>query len=236
MQLSPRQKAFFVVFGYLHLPNVLQDRIERIEKGFSSILKAEGHGPLDGFVGRSEELAWLIEDPLVVGVAADLLGKDFNYTGGQGGTYSAAAPWHSTAWQTEPLHLSFVFHLDPPSEGLRLIPGSHVPGDGFADSLQGHFADGDSAWGIDGSAIPAVTLQPRPQDLVCLDNNLKRAYYSDSRRLFGLDLCQRYPEKRLGDLEAYLRRWGHLAPGGAPLEKNALRRKRSEQVRACGLI
>ena len=238
MHLSPRQKAFFVIFGYLHLPGVLRERADRIAQGFASVLKAAGSGPRNGFVGRGEELAWLLEDPLVGGVAADLLGEDFNYTGDRGGEYRDAAAWHSAAWQATPLHLSFVFRLDPPGPrgGLRLIPGSHVPGDGFADSLHRHFAGGDSAWGIEGTEIPAVTLQAGPQDLVCIDNNLKRACYDRERRTFSVDLCQRYPEERLADLGAYLRRWGRLPAGGPTLEENAVRRRRSEQVRTCGLI
>ena len=51
---------------------LLEDRGARIERGFASVLATDGDGPLDGFVERSEELAWLLDDPSGCRPVADL--------------------------------------------------------------------------------------------------------------------------------------------------------------------
>jgi hypothetical protein len=247
MPLDLRQKAFFTVFGYLNLKGLLRQSAARLENGVAAVLKTAASHPANracishGFIDDNEELAALLEDPLLTGVAADLLGDDFNYTGSSGGD-SGDRDWHSVGWHAPRLHLSFIFCLDQKGQtgttgdSLRLIPGSHVPGNRFADTLHRQLSADGSAWDMRGNQIPAVALQTEPGDLVCLDHNLKRAWFGGSRRL-RLDLCQRYTDGQLADLGAYLQRWDLVrrdaAPFGPLLCQTPQRARRLEQVQAC---
>ncbi len=106
MQLSDGQKQFFRDFGFLQIPGLMQDRIESIIADFEDVFVARGggHGGQghDGtarscivpFVDQSEGLSALIDDPRISGIAAGLLGDDWNYMGSDGNFYVGDTTWH----------------------------------------------------------------------------------------------------------------------------------------------
>ena len=187
--LTHQQLAAFRTFGFLALPGLLADRIDRIIAEFEAIWAANGGGhngrAHDGsarscsvqFVDQSEELSTLLDDPRIHGVAASILGDDFNYMGSDGNFYTGNTGWHSDGYggRGGPLHIKIAFYLDPltPANGaLRVIPGSHRIGEPFADELERSIRASEQLWGLPGDQVPALGLpiarrhpcvQPRPE-------------------------------------------------------------------------
>ncbi len=54
--------------------------------------------------------------------------------------------------------------------------------------------------------MPAVVLETMPGDLVVFNHNVKHAAFGGGgrRRMFTMNLCQRYPEDKLDALRAYI--------------------------------
>jgi hypothetical protein len=221
MTLSAQQIAFFETFGYLAFPSLLRDRIDEIIREFDAVWTANGGGhdgkPHDGlsrsciaqFVDQSEGLSTLLDDPRILAIATTLLGEDFNYMGSDGNLYAGDTGWHSDGRHTQGLHLKIAFYLDPLTREtgcLRVIPGSHLPGDRYAEALQQQIGRSRELWGVDGRDLPAVALQTEPGDLVCFNHNTKHAAFGGSgrRRMFTMNLCRRYPEERLAELRDYM--------------------------------
>ncbi|MCA1596314.1 MAG: phytanoyl-CoA dioxygenase family protein [Chloroflexi bacterium] len=105
-----------------------------------------------------------------------------------------------------PLHRSERPPVGKETGCLRVIPGSHLPGDRYASFLQERCGKSAELWGIHGRDIPAVALETRPGDIVCFNHNTKHASFggSDRRRMFTINLCQRYPQDRIQDLRNYI--------------------------------
>ena len=220
-QLTEQQINFFKTFGYLGFPGLMADRIADIERAFEAIWSERGGGhngkPHDGsarscivpFIDQSEYLASLLDDPRIHNIAATLLGDDFNYMGSDGNYYVGDTRWHSDGWHPKTLHIKLAFYLDPVTRdtgALRVIPGSHRLGDQYADGLQQQIRQSPELWGIDGKDVPAIALETKPGDLVCFNHNTKHSAFggSKSRRMFTINLCQRYPEERIQELRDYI--------------------------------
>src|SRR5919201_1641968 len=151
MRLSDQQLAFFDTFGYLAFPGLMADCIDEIIAEFEVLWESHGGGhngrPHDGrarscifpFIDQRERLCALLDDPRIAGIAASLLGVDFNYMGSDGNYYTGDTGWHSDGWHTDIRHIKIAFYLDPLTRDtgcLRVIPGSHQPGDRYSDTLQ----------------------------------------------------------------------------------------------------
>ncbi len=227
LSLNPQQLEFFRTFGFLHLPGLVADRIEQISGDFETVFAARGGGhngkPHEGkarsvivpFIDNHDDLCSLLDDPRVHGVATSLLGDDFNYMSSDGNYYVGDSGWHSDGWRPESyqLHVKFAFYLDPLTRdtgALRVIPGSHRYGDKFADSLGTDHAEGIAKLGVPGRDIPAFALQTKPGDLAVFNFNTKHSSWGGGswRRMFTINLAQRYPEGRISDLKSYI---GHFA-------------------------
>lgn len=252
--LSPEQIAFFETFGYLAFPGLLADRIDRITADFEAVWAERGGGhagkPHDGsarscivpFIDQSESLCSLLDDPRILGVAKGLLGDDFNYMGSDGNYYVGDTGWHSDGWHTEMRHLKIAFYLDPVDRdhgALRVIPGSHHVNDRFAQDLQRGAGASQDRWRVVGCDLPAVAMETRPGDVVCFNHNLKHAAFGGSsrRRMFTINLAQRYPEDRVDALRQYIagfaRFWVDRVYGEAMVRTaNAERMRHLEQVMA----
>lgn len=221
IRLTDQQLAFFDTFGYLSFPGLMADRIDEIIHDFEALWASRGGGhhgrPHDGkarsciaqFIDLHERLSTLLDDPRIVGIAKSLLRDDFNYMGSDGNYYAGDTGWHSDGQHPEQLHIKIAFYLDPLTRDtgcLRVIPGSHRIGDRYADALQQQVRKSQELWGVDGRDLPAVALETQPGDLVCFNHNTKHAAFGGSprRRMFTMNLCQRYPEGRLEDLRKYL--------------------------------
>lgn len=221
MMLTEQQIRFFETFGYLGFPGLLADRIDEISAEFEGVWQSRGGGhdgrPHDGqrrscivpFIDQSECLCTLLDDPRIAGIAADLLGDDFNYMGSDGNYYAGDTGWHSDGWHTKIRHIKLAFYLDPLTREtgcLRVIPGSHHVGDVYARLLQERVGKSRDTLGVEGRDVPAVALETQPGDLLCFNHNTKHAAFGGSgrRRMFTMNLCQRYPESDLDDLRGYL--------------------------------
>src|SRR5690348_3305211 len=91
--LTEQQNEFFSTFGYLGFPGLMADRIGEISDEFENLWTEHNGGhngkPHDGtarscivpFIDQNEKLSSLIDDPRIHGIAASLLGDDFNYMG-----------------------------------------------------------------------------------------------------------------------------------------------------------
>ncbi len=254
--LSIQQVQFFKTFGFLSFPGLMLDRIEEITQAFEAIWTEWGGGhngkPHEGtarscivpFIDQSKNLSSLIDDPRILEIATSLLGEEFNYMGSDGNYYVGDTGWHSDGWHTagKPQHLKFAFYLDPLKEdsgALRIIPGSHLDGDDYAAALQNNVRNSPKNWGIDGPDIPATILETQPGDLVAFNHNTKHAAFGGGkkRRMFTINLCQRYPENQIKDLRDYMaggaRFWVDRAYGPQMVATaGAKRKKYLEQVMA----
>jgi phytanoyl-CoA dioxygenase PhyH len=219
--LTDPQVRFFETFGYLGLPGLLADRIDEIIDEFEALWESRGGGhngrPHDGtarsciaqFIDHRERLSSLIDDPRILGIATSLLGDDFNYMGSDGNYYAGDSGWHSDGWHTDIRHVKIAFYLDSLTREtgcLRVIPGSHHIGDRYANALQEQIRRSEELWGTRGRDLPAVALETQPGDIVCFNHNTKHASFGGGqrRRMFTINLCQRYPDERLEELRSYM--------------------------------
>jgi hypothetical protein len=220
-RLTDQQISFFETFGYLGFPGMMADRIDEILREFETVWGSHGGGhngrPHDGaarsciaqFIDLNERLSSLIDDPRILGIASSLLGDDFNYMGSDGNYYVGDSGWHSDGWHPEMRHVKIAFYLDAVTRDtgcLRVIPGSHWTSDRYAGMLQERARRSEELWGVHGRDLPAVALETQPGDLVCFNHNTKHASFGGGkrRRMFTMNLCQRYPEERLADLRQYM--------------------------------
>lgn len=83
-----------------------------------------------------------------------------------------------------------------------MIPGSHILDDTYASRVTKLMGTG----GVDGSSLPATAVETKPGDVVVFNHNCKHAAFGGGgkRRMFTMNLCQRYPQEKLGDLRKYL--------------------------------
>lgn len=221
LKLTPQQLAFFNTFGFLAFPGLLKDRIDEIIREFEAIFAKRGGGhhgqPHSGkqrscivpFLDQSEVLCTLLDDPRIHGIATSLLGADFNYMPSDGNYYAGDTGWHSDGWHKQTLHVKIAFYLDSLTRDtgcLRVIPGSHKIGDGFSDALQQEIYGCTESWNLHGRDVPAVALETVPGDILIFNHNTKHAAFGGSgwRRMFTMNLCQRYPEDRLPELREYI--------------------------------
>ncbi len=173
-QLTDAQLNFFKTFGYLSFPGMMADRLAEINHEFEAIWAAQGGGHygkehdgtarscIAGFVDQSATLSTLLDDPRIMGIATSLLGEDFNYMGSDGNYYVGDTGWHSDGWRKELLNIKIAFYLDPLTRdtgALRVIPGSHLIGDRYADGLQAQIRQSPALWNMKGPELPAVALE-----------------------------------------------------------------------------
>lgn len=220
-RLSDAQVTFFETFGYLGFPGLLSDRIDEITSEFEALWDSRGGGhngrPHEGaarscivpFIDQRERLSSLVDDPRILAIANSLVGENFNYMGSDGNYYVGDTPWHSDGWHPEIRHIKIAFYLDPLTRDagcLRVIPGSHRMGDRFADQLQAQIRKSEAEWGVHGRDVPAIALETAPGDILVFNHNTKHAAFGGGqrRRMFTINLCQRYPEDKLDELRQYI--------------------------------
>ena len=252
-QLTKQQLNFFNTFGYLHFPGLLDDCIERIIEEFERIWHEHGGGHngrlhdeqarscIVPFPDQSEYLSSLLDDPRIHDIAASILGDDFNYTSGDGNLYVGDTRWHSDGYDGARIpSIKIAFYLDPLTreEGaVRIIPGSHRCGEGYADDLEGRVRDSTDQWGIAPEEVPCVVVESQPGDIVVFWHNTKHAAFGGSvrRRMYTMNFYEHVPDDRLEDFQNALanegRFWIDRIHGEAMLRTaNPDRMKHLEQV------
>ena len=198
--LTPQQRSFFDTFGYLVLPGLLTEDVPWIVQGFEEVFaqRAEKHdGTRRTIAGTdsSERLCTLLDHPTVVGVAASLMGEDFNYLGGDANYYVGDTDWHSDGWHNDGLFVKMAFYLDSVARDtgcLRVIPGSHWVGSPWLEAVR-DVNHPEENFGIAGRDVPSIALESRPGDVVVFNHNLQHAAFGggSQRRMFTLNLSQR---------------------------------------------
>ena len=220
-KLTDQQINFFNTFGYLGFPGLLADTIDEIIHEFEQVWVDRGGGhngqPHDGkarscivpFIDQRDRLAALLDDPRILAIATTLLGDDFNYMGSDGNYYVGDTGWHSDGWHPEIRHIKIALYLDRLTKDtgcLRVIPGSHLIEDKYAQNLQGQIRKSEELWGIHGRDVPAIPLEVTPGDILVFNHNTKHAAFggNTNRRMFTINLCQRYPEAKIDELRQYV--------------------------------
>lgn len=168
------------------------------------------------FLGHSEKLASLLDDPRVHNICSTLLGEDYNYLTSAGNKYVGDTGWHSdtTMEKTWPGNLKSInlsFYLDPMTSetgALRIIPGSQFIGDQFSELLKAqiHTADMHGLWGVERSELPAIPIDIRPGDLLVFNNYVKHAAFGggNNRRVLLINFSRHYTEEHLDELHEYV--------------------------------
>ncbi len=165
--LTDHQKAFFQTFGYLQLRGLMADCIDDITGAFTQVFERNAWRHDDKsrsmflqFIDQDEYLRGLLDDSRITGIAAGLLGDDFNYAGSDGNYYVGDTHWHCDSIHEHSDYLKISLYLDPvrrDSGALRLIPGSHIVNE--AREALGYQVHGcDTAFGISGCDVPALAL------------------------------------------------------------------------------
>ena len=208
-------KAFFDSFGFVHLPGFFSaDRIGVIEEEFESLWV--GAQPLDqggivaggdtqssskriaAFIDRRARLAALLDDERVCGLAGLLLGEGWSFCGSDGNLYNGDSGWHSDGYNKAAgrRHVKLAIYLDPLTAedgALRVMPGTHLTGDVYADTIEAQRRRSSAVWGIAAPDIPCVVLDSAPGDLIAFNHNLKHASFGGGRggrRMFTINLCE----------------------------------------------
>jgi hypothetical protein len=227
VELSAQQKKFFELFGYLHFPGLLNDSIGWITDEFEAVwanCKTVSHTGEKrtmfpgNFICQTPKLAALMDDPRIHGICEGLMGPDYQYAGGDGNFYSGDTGWHSDlmpncGFYKHCLHVKIAFYLDPVARdtgALRVVPGSHLAGDRFTESMM----DFMKTSGLAGKDIPSLALETKPGDLVLFTHNLKHASFGGSkrRRMFVMNM-QAYPHTP-GAHEEVKAEWTYYASVG----------------------
>ena len=223
MRLTDQQIDFYNTFGFLKFPGLFKDEASDIINAFEQVWAQHGGGhnqeSHDGkyrsamlqFIDRNEYLSALIDEPRINEVSKSILGDDYNYMASDGNYYVGDSPWHSDGY-SEKKYRSFkiAFYLDRVTRDtgcLRVIPGSHRYGEGYADVVESLIHENRSpgpevSLGLTGSEVPAVALESEPGDMVLFNHLIKHASFggSDRRRMFTINLHERYEDEDIGEL------------------------------------
>jgi ectoine hydroxylase-related dioxygenase (phytanoyl-CoA dioxygenase family) len=237
--ITTQQKRFFEVFGFLHLPGRFSDDIHWMSDEYEGVFRrrsdqrseknGEGKPKLTTidqlFVSLSPRLSTLIEDPRVVAICEGLLGEDYAICGGDGGIYHGNTSWHSDGWdeaRDAVRHIKVAWYLDPLTRGtgaLRVIPGSHRRGEGYADALDAVSREQAARheFGTAADQLPAMALETTPGDVVIFDWRIKHASFGGGphRRMFDLNVHEALRSERQRELE--LGYWRRTRDDGHPL-------------------
>ena len=247
MELTTAQIRFFKTFGFLQFRGLFADDIGEITDTFEAVFAGRGGGhhgcPHDHkqrssivpFIDQHPRLCALLDDERIEGLASSILGADFNYSNSDGNFYVGDTAWHSDIGRASKYRtMKAAFYLDEVTREtgcLRVIPGSHMPGDAFAQTLDETMRDMEAfqtedALGVHGRDVPSVSLESTPGDLVVFDRRIKHASFGGGsrRRMFTMVLEQRYADADLPDLRrkiGTLSRWWMDRAYGAPMIETA---------------
>jgi hypothetical protein len=194
--LTPQQVLFYESFGFLHLPGLFRDETAAITAAFEEVFASapepfvmppnpyhEARDPRHAdepriAVTRLDEIhplfAELSSDHRMRAVARSLLGPSYEYQGTDGNLFFCDVHWHIDGYgtTTEEEHIKAYFYLDAlrsDSGALRVLPGTHIDGAPYTDSIRQLFFDIESAprrLGVELDEIPGYTIEVDPGDVI----------------------------------------------------------------------
>jgi hypothetical protein len=155
-----------------------------------------------GFVERSDDLAWIKDDPRVVELADALLDGNARYDGSVGNIFNSYIYWHSDYFRSDvssTMQLKLCFYLDDldaDSGALRVMPGTNHLGS-YRESIYDEARDVargelEQRFGVAEDQLPCWTITSKPGDVVVFDNTTLHANFNGGshRRMFSLQFVQ----------------------------------------------
>lgn len=226
--LTQHQVNFFRTFGYLVLPNLFTaEEMAGITREYETTFEAgkadviewkhqahHGHvrRVLPQFIDRSAKLSALIDDPRIHNIFSGLLGDNFDYRGSDANHFESSTVWHSDTYGAlfKYLNVKIAIYLEDIGEKtgcFRVMPGSHLFGDQFANQVQQLLGEQDSlkeSLGMDDIDVPCQVLPTRPGDVLVFDFRLKHATCFEGpaslRRSFTICASERIADKDIPKL------------------------------------
>ena len=219
-KLNRNQINFFHTFGFILFKGLFLDNIEDIINSFDEVFKLKTKKQkfnlinverlcIPQFIDSHNDLANLIDDQRIISIGESILGNNFNYMGSDGNYYNSNTSWHSDGWVSNILHIKLAFYLDHLKHNkgcLKILPGSHHIHDKYSKDLDISFKKKNSYLKKLGAEVPSISIETEPGDLICFNHNLKHSSYGggEKRRMFTINLSQRYSEENLSDLKDYI--------------------------------
>jgi hypothetical protein len=210
LSLTPQQLTYFDTFGFLHLPGVFRDDVDRLVDGFEEIFAAnptmdtneklhfdQQRRIIPGFIEKSDKLRTLIDDPRVVGIVSSLIPSGWEYAQSDGNLFYCDTSWHPDTYAApmDRYHVKLSFYLDSLSAGsgaIRMIPGTNHHQTPFARKLRTGLGDPAAiaeVFGVGPGDIPSWTLTSQPGDLIVWNFRTIHASFNggERRRLFSMN-------------------------------------------------
>ena len=219
-KLNRNQINFFHTFGFILFKGLFLNNIEDIINSFDEVFKLKTKKQkfnlinverlcIPQFIDSHNDLANLIDDQRIISIGESILGNNFNYMGSDGNYYNSNTSWHSDGWGSNILHIKLAFYLDHLKHNkgcLKVLPGSHHINDKYSKDLDISFKKKNSYLKKLGAEVPSISIETEPGDLICFNHNLKHSSFGggEKRRMFTINLSQRYPEENLSDLKNYI--------------------------------
>ncbi|MDR3708842.1 MAG: phytanoyl-CoA dioxygenase family protein [Capsulimonadaceae bacterium] len=221
MVLTDQQVRFYNTFGYLEFRQLFTvAEIAEFATAFDEAMNSTGKDVgvpgqvrrlLDAPIEHSRVTCALLDDERVTSIASALLGKDFNYAGGDGTLDAGDTSWHIDGNWGEHFAAKMIFFLDPVRRDtgcLRIVPGSHRP-DHHIRAYRLDPNRSEQQFGIDPRDFPGnVPLEADPGDVIIFNHDLFHALFGGNahRREFTINLTKKcHNQVDLMTLREYLR-------------------------------
>jgi len=209
--LTEQQINFFEIFGYLSLPGIFADEIDKISAHFDMLFQSRSDDVID-WVHETHEnrlrriitdatekdayLASLLNDHRITGAATSILGDDYIFRGCDASIYDCGTTFHQDGIDTaksKSINIKMALYLeaiDGTSGALRVIPGSHHTGDKFFGKLTASWMANEFLR-MRTEDVPAAILPSTPGDLLLWDYRLMHAtaYGGNQRRMLALEFA-----------------------------------------------
>ncbi len=208
--LTPSQRHFYDTFGFVKLPGLFADSIERMERGFEEAFRDGEVWDMNealhfdqrrlivpGVIDRSPDLSWMRDDRRVTELVTSVLGPGYEFANSDGSLFYCDTSWHPDSYGAPMTirHLKLSFYLESlhgASGAIRMIPGTNFWKSPFAVAVREGVDDPQrisEVFGIEPDELPSWVLESEPGDCVAWDFRTIHASFNggERRRLFSLN-------------------------------------------------
>jgi ectoine hydroxylase-related dioxygenase (phytanoyl-CoA dioxygenase family) len=210
-ELTRQQITFFETFGFVKLPGLFADDIERINDGFEAVFADDANQQIVtnvdlhdnqqrriilSFIDRDPRLSWIRDDERVVSIVRSLIGPEYEYAESDGNLFSCESHWHADNYGApiDRYHIKFSFYLDPlsaESGAIRMMPGTNHYETEYARRLRGFSFEPSrikDTLGVEPRDLPSYTIESTPGDVIVWNYRTIHASYhgGNRRRLFSV--------------------------------------------------